>query len=99
MQKRKIQKASKASKLNPEAHPSDLFDDMMHDMAMDHIADTMIAEVMPCVIKSSVEVMKLVVENRVRNKEKMDDSDIYNIFQKSFSSVTSGIELYKSDND
>lgn len=99
MQKRKIQKTSKASKFNPCSHEPDSFDDIMHDMAMDHMADTMIGELMPCVIKSSVDVMKLVVENRVRNKEKMDDNDIYDIFKKSFYSVTSGIELHKSDDD
>ena len=72
---------------------------MMNDMAMDHMTNAMITEVMPSVINSSVEVMKLVVENRVRNKEKMDDNDIYHIYKKSFDSVTSGIELHKSDDD
>lgn len=99
MQKRKVQKTSKASKFNPESHEPDFFDNMMDDMAMSHIADTVIGEIMPCVINSSVEVMKLVVENRARNKEKMDDNDIYNIFKESFSSVTSGIKLHTPDDD
>lgn len=36
---------------------------------------------------TTIELLKIVIENKVRNAEQMIDEDIYNIYKKSFSAV------------
>ena len=43
---------------------------------------------LPAIIDSSLDIAKLVIENRVRNSEKMTDEDIYQIHRKSFHYIT-----------
>jgi hypothetical protein len=85
MQKRKISKDSKVTKLNPDDLSLDFFEDMMEELAMDHGgAEHVVGQMMPPIMNSAIELSKLVVENRVRNSEHMVDNDIYDIYKKSF---------------
>lgn len=45
------------------------------------------------VLDSTKYLTSMVVENRVRNSEKIKDEDIYKIYSKSFKSVLKAIEL------
>ena len=36
---------------------------------------------------TAIELLKIVIENKVRNAEQMSDEDIYNIYKKFFSAV------------
>lgn len=43
-----------------------------------------IVNILPKVMSTAVDMTKLVIENRVRNAEKMTDEDIYQIYNTSF---------------
>lgn len=85
MQKRKIPKDLKVTKLNPDDLSPDFFEDMIEEFAMNHGgAEHVVGQMMPPIMNSAIELSKLVVENRVRNSESMVDDDIYDIYKKSF---------------
>ena len=88
MQKKKIHKAQKVAKFNPEDLPSDFFEDIMDNLVMGHFeADHTVGQMASSAINSAIELSKLVIENRVRNTEHMIDEDIYNIYRKSFKAI------------
>lgn len=88
MQKKKIHKAQKVAKFNPEDLPSAFFEDIMDDLVMEHFeADHTVGQMASSAINSAIELSKLVIENRVRNTEHMIDEDIYNIYRKSFTAI------------
>ncbi|HJD56494.1 MAG TPA: hypothetical protein LFW21_07885 [Rickettsia endosymbiont of Pyrocoelia pectoralis] len=43
-----------------------------------------IVNILPKVMSTAIDMTKLVIENRVRNAEKMTDEDIYQIYNTSF---------------
>ena len=88
MQKKKIHKAQKVAKFNPEDLPSAFFDDIMDDLVMEHFeADHTVGQMASSAINSAIELSKLVIENRVRNADHIIDEDIYNIYRKSFTAI------------
>ena len=88
MQKKKIHKAQKVAKFNPEDLPSAFFENMIDDLAMENFeADHAVGQMASSAINSAIELSKLVIENRVRNTEHMIDEDIYNIYRKSFTAI------------
>lgn len=88
MQKKKIHKAQKVAKFNPEDLPSAFFEDIMDDLVMEHFeADHTVGQMASSAINSAIELSKLVIQNRVRNTEHMIDDDIYNIYRKSFTAI------------
>ena len=88
MQKKKIHKAQKVAKFNPEDLPSAFFEDIMDDLVMEHFeADHTVGQMASSAINSAIELSMLVIENRVRNTEHMIDKDIYNIYRKSFTAI------------
>lgn len=48
---------------------------------------TEMMSVLPFLLNASLELAKLVIDNRVRNSEKMTDDDIYSIHRKSFQKI------------
>jgi len=88
VQKKKIHKAQKVAKFNPEDLPSAFFENMIDDLAMENFeADHAVGQMASSAINSAIELSKLVIENRVRNTEHMIDEDIYNIYRKSFTAI------------
>ena len=88
MQKKKIHKAQKVAKFNPEDLPSAFFEDIMDDLVMEHFeSDHTVGQMASSAINSAIELSKLVIENRVRNADHMIDEDIYNIYRKSFTAI------------
>ncbi len=88
MQKKKIHKAQKVAKFNPEDLPSAFFEDIMDDLVMEHFeADHTVGQMASSAINSAIELSKLVIENRVRNADHIIDEDIYNIYRKSFTAI------------
>lgn len=65
----------------------DIFNSMVYeDMALqtnDYVAEQ-IVNILPKVMSTAVDMTKLVIENRVRNTEKMTDEDIYQIYNTAF---------------
>jgi len=97
VQKKKIHKAQKVAKFNPEDLPTAFFENMIDDLAMEHFeADPAVGQMASSAINSAIELSKLVIENRVRNADHMIDEDIYNIYRKSFIAV---IEAASGAND
>jgi len=97
VQKKKIHKAQKVAKFNPEDLPSAFFENIMDDLAMEHFeADHTVGQMASSAINSAIELSKLVIENRVRNADHMIDEDIYNIYRKSFTAI---LEAASGEND
>ena len=46
--------------------------------------DSMVSAMMPSVYNNAIELTKLIIENRLRKEEELDDEDIYEIHRKSF---------------
>ena len=46
--------------------------------------DSMVSVLMPSVYNNAIELTKLIIENRLRKKEELDDEDIYEIHRDSF---------------
>lgn len=88
MQKKKIHKAQKVAKFNPEDLPTAFFENIIDDLAMEHFeADHTVGQMASSAINSAIELSKLVIENRVRNADHIIDEDIYNIYRKSFTVI------------
>jgi len=88
MQKKKIHKSPKLAKFTPEDLPSAFFENIMDNMTIDHFdVDNAVGQMASSVINAAIELSKLVIENRVRNTDRMVDEDIYNIYKKSFMTV------------
>jgi hypothetical protein len=47
------------------------------------------------ICSNTIELSKVVIENRVRNSDKLSDEDIYKIYKESTKVVTQAIELLK----
>ena len=54
-----------------------------YEVLMDNM-DSMVSAMMPSVYNNAIELTKLIIENRLRNDEELDDEDIYEIHRKSF---------------
>jgi len=50
-------------------------------------AHTEMISALPSLLNASLELTKLVIDNRVRNSQKMTDEDIYSIHRKSFQNM------------
>jgi hypothetical protein len=88
MQKRKLPKDSKITKIDQDDLSPDFFEDMMEEFAMGHGGEEhVVGQMIPPIMNSAIELSKLIVENRVRNSESMVDDDIYNIYKKSFAAM------------
>ena len=46
--------------------------------------DSMVSAMMPSVYNNAIELTKLIIENRLRKEEELDDEDIYEIHRESF---------------
>ena len=55
-----------------------------HEYCDHEDAHTEMMSVLPSLLNASLELAKLVIDNRVRNSDKMTDDDIYSIHRKSF---------------
>jgi hypothetical protein len=87
MQKRKIHKSN-------QPMPIDAIQDALDDIFMGQFTPTeeSISQMMSSVISNSMELSKLVIDNRVRNSEKLQDEDIYDIYKKSIKVAMQAME-------
>jgi hypothetical protein len=46
-----------------------------------------VGQMVSSTMTTAIELLKIVIENKVRNAEQMIDEDIYNIYKKSFSAI------------
>ena len=83
MQKRR----SKISQINPDQLESEFLDVIMSNSPMSSAAENAMGHMITSILNSSIELSKIVIENRVRNSDHMIDEDIYDIHKKSFGSV------------
>jgi hypothetical protein len=85
MQKKKFNKAPKVSKFDTNELSNMVFDSIFD---MEHTATKeTVGQMVSSTMTIAIELLKIVIENKVRNAEQMIDEDIYNIYKKSFSAV------------
>ena len=85
MQKRKFNKAPKVSKFDTNELSNMVFDSIF-DMEHTTTKET-VGQMISSTMTTAIELLKIVIENKVRNAEQMIDEDIYNIYKKSFSAI------------
>jgi len=85
MQKRKFNKAPKVSKFDTNELSNMVFDSIF-DMEHSTTKET-VSQMVSSTMTTAIELLKIVIENKVRNAEQMIDEDIYNIYKKSFSAI------------
>ena len=65
----------------------DDFDDIEDEMFYDEQEDA-VTTMFPVIMNSTIEITKLIIENRVRNSEKLTDSEIYKIHTDAFQHIS-----------
>ena len=85
MQKKKFNKAPKVSKFDTNELSNMVFDSIF-DMEHTTTKET-VSQMVSSTMTTAIELLKIVVENKVRNAEQITDKDIYDIYKKSFSAV------------
>ena len=85
MQKKKFNKAPKVSKFDTNELSNMVFDSIF-DMEHTTTKET-VSQMVSSTMTTAIELLKIVIENKVRNAEQMIDEDIYNIYKKSFSAI------------
>ena len=85
MQKKKFNKAPKVSKFDTNELSNMVFDSIF-DMEHTTTKET-VGQMVSSMMITAIELLKIVIENKVRNAEQMIDEDIYNIYKKSFSAI------------
>jgi hypothetical protein len=60
--------------------------DSIFDMEHTTTKET-VGQMVSSTMTTAIELLKIVIENKVRNAEQMIDEDIYNIYKKSFSAI------------
>ena len=85
MQKKKFNKAPKVSKFDTNELSNMVFDSIF-DMEHTTTKET-VSQMVSSTMTTGIELLKIVIENKVRNAEQMIDEDIYNIYKKSFSAI------------
>jgi uncharacterized protein YehS (DUF1456 family) len=86
MQKRKIPK---------NTLPDEFIQDAISGMIMEEVGITpeSVTGMVSAICNNSIELSKVVIENRVRNSDKLNDTDIYNIYKESSIVVAQAVEL------
>ena len=65
-----------------------LFDTIAKDIGMEHpVMDQSLVQMASSAMTNAIALSKIVIENRVRNKEIMVDGDIYKIYKQSFTTI------------
>lgn len=85
MQKKKFNKAPKVFKFDTNELSNMVFDSIF-DMGHTTTKET-VSQMVSSTMTTAIELLKIVIENKVRNAEQMIDEDIYNIYKKSFSAI------------
>jgi hypothetical protein len=98
MQKRKPSQAQKIDHFDNEHDSREFMAEMMNDFAMHHSeAGNVTAQLASGAMNSAMALSKLIVENRGRNSDRIDDNDIYDIYQKSFNAVMTSVTGFDQD--
>jgi protein-tyrosine-phosphatase len=85
MQKKKFNKAPKVSKFDTNELSNMVFDSIF-DMEHNTTKET-VGQMVSSTMTTAIELLKIVIENKVRNAEQITDKDIYDIYKKSFSAI------------
>jgi hypothetical protein len=85
MQKKKFNKTPKVSKFDTNELSNMVFDSIF-DMEHTTTKET-VGQMVSSTMTTAIELLKIVIENKVRNAEQMIDEDIYNIYKKSFLAI------------
>jgi len=86
MQK-KINKNPKVSQFDPNELPQMFFDDIREGLTMDSAIDHSLGQLASAAMTTAIDLTKIVIENKIRNTEIMNDEDIYKIYKKSFETI------------
>ncbi len=74
-----------------------MFEDVILEKGFRDIEDEMLSPnavmaTMPIVMNATIDLTKLVIDNRVRNLEQMADQDIYQIYREAFKHISKVFE-------
>jgi hypothetical protein len=78
--------------------PDDFIQEAISGMLMEQatgITPDAVKHMVSSICSNTIELSKVVIENRVRNSDKLSDEDIYKIYKESTKVVTQAIELLK----
>ena len=98
MQKRKLIKKDKVTKIDTDKTEADFFDAAAAAAEMSFVSsvpmgvENAMSSMVTAVVQSSMDLSKLVVENRVRNADHMIDDDIYEIYKKSVQTLKEAMD-------
>lgn len=76
-----------ANFLNQSDQIEDDFIDMEDELFCDEHDDAM-TTMFPVIMDSTIEITRLVIENKIRNSEKMSDKDIHQIHEAAFQHIS-----------
>jgi len=99
MSGKKLNNKSKIVKLKPnnDIIPSELFegflDEMMEQAGPSPDEAHAITHLVSSTVSSAIDLSKVIIENRVRNSQQLNDDDIYEIYAKSFKSIMQSTEM------
>ncbi len=85
MQKKKFNKAPKVSKFDTNELSNMVFDSIF-DMEHTTTKET-VGQMISSTMTTAIELLKIIIENKVRNEEQITDKDIYDIYKMSFSAI------------
>ena len=103
MQKRKSTKKDNITRINTDDMEDDFFNAAAATAEMSFASNVPIGienamgSMITEVVQSSMDLSKLVVENRVRNADHMIDEDIYDIHKKSFQLIKGNLDDLKEE--
>lgn len=101
MQKRKTTKKDEVSKMNMDNDTTEFLYSIAEEMNSMHGIpiglDHVMGDMLTTIINSSIELSKIVIENRVRNSDHMIDDDIYEIHNKSLQSIKNAMDNFSKE--
>ena len=86
MQK-KINKNPKVSQFDPDELPQMFCGDIREGFTMDSAIDHSLGQLASAAMTTAIDLTKIVIENKIRNTEIMNDEDIYKMYKKSFETI------------
>jgi hypothetical protein len=90
--KTKIVKSKSESKLIPSDFFEDMLDEMMEYAEPSPDEAHAVIQLATSTMNAAIDLSKIVVENRIRNSQQINDNDIYQIYGESFKVIMKSTE-------
>lgn len=84
---RSLYKNPKVTKFDPNELSQMFFDSVIEESVIDSAIDHSLGQLASAAMTTAIDLTKIVIENKVRNTEIINDEDIYKIYKKSFETI------------